>query len=415
MKTTTIYLLIDDKELISLTDHEFYKFSHQIINQSSISFFLEKQHAINIITAEIASYDSSNYMQFIVQVEMQETAFLANTIENIVAKDAVRLSIEYLEIFNKNIVGRVKPIYVFIGDQYNKKRGEELKNWIDIECGIYESRLETFLKTKSRKILPFNYFDRDYKEEEIETLKTSFDELREKAALINTVDEAVDFLINECLTDKELEAIKDETALAQINNVNKHFGINRYLRNLFFYSHDNDAFKKDIKSYTSGSIIVRSSSGELGEGLLADVLWRRLHGMELKDSINLEKIQQIDKKIDGVYDQYFIKKGFKKGKLTEEQVNIFFDDHRELYKKNSLDKLGTRRELLSYNIDEENIEKYLTLEAKKNRNDDSYFDIKYEMESIVGELKEEERSIYEHLKKEYFEMYAVFEALEDFV
>lgn len=416
MKTISVYLLINDKELIYLAEHEFYTFSSQIIDQSVISIFLEKQQAIDTLALEVLSYDSTNHMQFVVKVEIQEMEFLINVIDSIGDKTHIKIPAADIETLNKSIVGRVKPIHVYIGNQYDKERGEELKSWIHLECGIYESRLETFLKTKSRKIVPFNYFDRDYKEdEEIETSKTSFDKLREKAALINTVDEAVDFLINECLSDKELEAIKDETALAQIKGFNKHFGINMYLRNLFFYSRDNDDFKKAIDAYTSGNIFVRSSFGELGEGLLADVLWRRLHKMELQDVIYLEKIQQIDKRIDDVYDQYFIKKGFEKGKLTEEQINIFIDDHKELREKNSIDELNTRRELLSYNINEENIEKYLTLDAKKNRNDDSYFDIIYEMESIIGELKEEERPMFEHLKKEYFEIYAVYEQLEDLI
>ncbi len=90
------------------------------------------------------------------------------------------------------------------------------------------------------------------------------------------------------------------------------------------------------------------------------------------------------------------------------------NDHKELRKKNSIDELGTRRKLLSYNIDEENIEKYLTLNAKKYDSDYEYFDGEYEMESITGQLKKEEYPMFEHLKKEYFEIYNVYQKLSDF-
>ncbi len=413
MKVIPVYLLINAKELISLGKREFYTFSKGIVNRGVVSIFLNSQIAINELTKEVTSYHSKNYLQFVIRVELKEKMLnYAIDVEDNLKQ--IRIPEKYLKEFNDSITGKVKPIHVAIGDKYDKGKVEVLKNWIDLEYGIYESRLKTFLRTKSRKILPFNYFDRDYKDEEIETPKISFSELKEKATLINTIDEAVDFLINDCLHSKEIEDIKDQTALTQIDSFQNHFGINMYLRNLFFYGYDNTDLKKSIKSYSSDNIVVKSSYGELGEGLLADVLWRRLHGMELKDSIHLEKMQQIDKKIDDVYSEYFIRKGFEKWKLTEEQLDIFINDQEELRKKNSIDELVTRRQLLSYCINEENIEKYLTLNVKKYDNDYEYFDIEYEKETITGQLKEEEFPVYKLLKKEYFEIYTVYNRLEDF-
>lgn len=412
METTTVYLVINDEELISLDKYDFYEFSTQIVNQSVISIFREKQLAIDTL----ASYKSKNHTYFVVKVEIQEIEFLINLTELNDDKLQVKVPKTYLETFNENIVSKIKPIHILIGNEYDKKKAEKLEQSIELECDIYQYRLETFLETKSRKIIPFNYFDSDYEEEgdEMEASMLPFDELKEKAKLINTVDQAVDFLIQDFLGPKKIEDIKDQTILTQIDAIGNHLGINMYLRNLLFHGNDNTDFLKSIYTYEPYATYNLTSYGELGEGLIAEALWRKLHRCELEKIKNSSEIVKLNTYIDDVYENFYKERNLDINNVSDADYELIKEDLQQLYDEKSIRELTTKIKLLSYDMDEEDIKKYLALDNIEYKDDDVWLNNKFEMQSITGQVKEEEYLMFEYLKKEYFEIYNVYQKLSDF-
>ena len=259
------------------------------------------------------------------------------------------------------------------------------------------------METSSRKINPFSEFEEEThemitQEENSKASQNNFEALKEHSKTLNTVQQAVDFLISDCLSKESIEKIKDETPLNQIGFNNNHFGINMYLRNLFFHGNDNKVFKDSIRSYETSA-----SYGELGEGNLADALWRKLNNCEVNASININKIKALKEKSDKLIDSFLKSKGLVKGEISHEQFDSINKEWSQFFKDNHIHENSKRIELLSYNLSEEDVETYMKL-REEDVEEDEWLEHHYKEKSILALLKEEELPIFEQMKKQYFDI-----------
>lgn len=298
-----------------------------------------------------------------------------------------------VETINYSVVDKIKILNIF-----GKKLSELDNNIYDIldnENSFFKSRLKQFLHSNSREIIPYNYFERPIVEKQDsenltdEQIKRQIEEVleqqervlkkaKERTVTINSVEEAVDFLINEDLDQTELDEIKNKSLVTRFDGCGEHFGYNMYLRNVFIYPNKNEIFLENLRNYDSHYITDR---GEFGEGIIEDLLWRKLNNCETTHDNN-KKIEKIQKQIES----------------DLEDVAYW--------------NLIIKMKLLSYNLDEEKIELYLDLENRKESDEDNFYEYYYQQKALLARLNKEDRETFENIKQDYFKIQNVVKKLK---
>ena len=404
----TLYRPIGEKELILITENDFKKFPPRLSWQPIFYPVLNEQYAIEIASKWNTKDEFGNYLGFVTAFEITEEEFSKHKIQNVGGKHHNELWVpaENLNEFNDAIIGRIRIINVFIGEKFKTLTDENIIELLDYENGIHESRLYGFLETNSREILPYSYFDSDFTEEKgsEKLLKNDFNTLKEKASKISSVDETVDFLIEECLSEDYIKKIKNETPLMPIKrNYKNHFGINMFLRNLFFHP-ENEKLNTAIREYNTFS----ASRGERGEGIIANVLWRRLNNCEVSTSQNKTKIEALQQQVDELHKQFFSEKGLVIGKMPFDEYESVTDEFLLLREKHNIDNIEERLELLSYNFNDEQINRYMSISI----NDKTFLEDSFKEKIILSNVKEENMSTLNKLKDIYFNTLKVVETLK---
>ena len=375
-----VYKFVSAKELLELGDKNFKEFSPDF----SLCFYLD-------ITAN-QTVDKN--LVFLLTCEIPENSFFNETIEN---NHYFSISPENLPVFNK-LFDRIKIIDVLT--EKIDYADDNLKNFVGHQGNFLKEQLEGFLNTNDRNIISYDDYFNDLEsetfaynsdqisdsEEEFEKIKNEIAESasilekkKEKIVLIQTIEEAIDFLINEDLDDESIKNLKNKSLASRLGyfggDIDFHFGYGMYLRNLFFYKKNNHEFLNDIKNVHSFV-----DEGELGEGIIYDLLWRKLNNCETTYE-NIKKINDIEKQ-------------FQDDSKTE-SLHIFYD----------------KLKLLSYNCTEEEIKKYLEFNRKMEDDNENFEESYYQQKVLLARLNEEERKIFEKLKQNYFNIQNILNKL----
>ncbi len=390
MKNKVFFTIVDEREVIFLGQNNFQKFSSQ---DQDMIFVDTVKKCKEIALKNYIENPKNNYIGFVIKFVKEEN----------------------------EIKGKIKLIDVFFGNKFKNFTDESIIDYIEDEMRFYRVRLEKFLETKSRKIIDDDYFIKLNKDFETYVIESSglntedfikyetqkYNSKKEKIALTNTIDEAIEFLIQDCGAEK-INEIKNETVLTQFIAERNHFGFNMYFRNLFFYGDQNENFIKAIEEYGKISFANR---GEFGEGYLADAFWRKLNNCEINPEIQ-QKLKNAYEETDLLTRNYCKGKGVENvNDLNAEDFNGLFKIYKNNKEKEGSDNLTLRLKLQSYNIIDEDINKYITLE---NNNNDRKV-IKYQRYAILAGVKENEKKIYESLKQDYFRYYAIYKKLDSFI
>lgn len=271
-----LYKFISEEELLEIREKKFREFSSNF----PLRFYLDKSFDQNI----------DEKLIFLVKCEISAEDLLTLKMET---NNEIAISSENLETFNLFIY-RIKIINTSLEDLHHLD--EIIKNIIIDEMYLAETRLKIFLETNSREIITDEYFygeddfTSDYNtestEEMMEKIKNEIresaeilDKKKEKTININTVKEAVDFLINEDLKQNDINVIKNQSINTRMDSFTNHFGLGTYIRNLFFYGKTNQKFLDDIKEYKKRFSAIEH--GEFGEGIIEDCVWRKLNNCEI--------------------------------------------------------------------------------------------------------------------------------------
>lgn len=388
-KTIRFYLLLYQEDVEYLFQNNFRELP---VKEISSTYSLEgiENFAVNmmkykhepLITAKVIC-DFERYKEY--KDSQQEDEEYINEFG-----DFTKIAVEAI---NYSVIDKINVINIF-----GKKLQEIDKNIYDIlddESRFFKSRLNQFIHSNSREIIPYNYFGRiaaekkespTFTDKEIQqqikyaiaeeeiTLKNA----KERTASINSVEEAVDFLINEDLEQKDLDQIKNKSLATRFDESGEHFGYNMYLRNIFIYPNKNKIFLENLENYNSHYLIDR---GEFGEGIIEDLLWRKVNNYETTEE-NSEKIKEIQKRIN---------------------KNIEGDSYWNLCMK---------IKMLSYNFKDEEIEKYLELEDQSENDEDNFYEYYYQQKALLARLNEEERETFENLKQDYFNVQNILNKLK---
>ena len=409
MKTKTLYRPVGEKELILIAECGFKKFPPRLESQPIFYPVLNAQYAVDIALKCNTNDSFGNYLGFVTSFEIAEEEFNKYKVQNVgeIHHNELWVPAEDLEGFNAAILHRIKVIRVFAGKQFKNFTSESLIDSIEFQNIIYKSRIEIYLGSKSREIIPFSAFE--IEEETIENQKEiDFEALQKQARLINSIDHAVDFLIEKVLSQKEISTIKNETPYKPIRrSIDNHFGINLFLRNLFSRM-ENKKLQKSIGEYETSC----HDYGEHGEGILADALWKRLHHCELSKSPNRDKIKKIEKQIDQLYENFYEKKGLNWSKRTGEEYNKISSDLDAFYKRANIHKLNRWIELLSYNFEEKDIDEYLSID---DNSEDFYWENEFRKDAILAKIKDSEKENYIKLRDDYIETVKVVDQLIDLI
>ncbi|MBD8083027.1 hypothetical protein [Chryseobacterium caseinilyticum] len=375
-----LYKFVSAKELLELGDKNFKEFSPDF----SLCFYL------NTTKNQI----SDKNLVFLVTCEIPENNVFNEIIEK---KDHFFIDSENLPTFNQ-LFDRIKIIDVLT--EKIDDADDNLKNCVGRQGSFLKERLEEFLNTNDRNIISYDDYFNDLEsenfaynpdqvsdsEEEFEKIKNEIEESagilerkKEKTVHIETIKEAIDFLITEDLDDESIKNLKNKSLASRLGyfggDIDFHFGYGMYLRNLFFYKNNNHKFLNDIKN--AHHFV---DEGELGEGIIYDLLWRKLNNCETTCE-NIKKIKDIEKQ-------------FQDDSKTE-SFHIFYD----------------KLKLLSYNFTAEEIKKYLELNSKMEDDDENFEESYYQQKALLARLNEEERKIFEKLKQNYFSIQNIFNKL----
>lgn len=296
--------------------------------------------------------------------------------------------------FNHSLIDKIKIENVFGQDLQNEDRAK-IKMIVEEELYFFIRRLEIFLETHSREIILPDCFNTEIVEKQ-ESQNFTDEEIRkqiedalaedevilkktkERLMTINSVEEAVDFLINEDLDQSDLDRIKNKSLVTRFDWSKEHFGYNMRLRNTFIYPNKNKTFLENLKNYNAHYV---SNNGEHGEEIIYDLLWRKLNNYETTDE-NRQKVKEIQIRIENnnEYDFYF--------------------------------NLIIKMKLLSYNFKDEEIEKYLELEDKSENDKGNFKEHYYQQKALLARLNKEEKEIFEKLKQDYFNVKNVMNKLK---
>lgn len=185
MESKTSFTVVDEKEIIFLGQNNFQKFSFPYENMISVN---SEQECNEIVFENYIENLQKNYIGFIVKFE---------TIEN-------------------KIQGKIKIIDVLFGENFKNFSDEKVIDYIEDEERFYKRKLDFFLETRSRKIITDDYFiklneefnayvkknNHSNIEEDIKNETQKYNTKKEKASLINTVEEAIEFLIQDYNTEE---------------------------------------------------------------------------------------------------------------------------------------------------------------------------------------------------------------------
>ncbi|WP_343681003.1 hypothetical protein [Chryseobacterium arthrosphaerae] len=309
---------------------------------------------------------------FLVKCEIQE-----NTISNFKRLENGELMVETdrIPLFNTLIKDKIKIVDYF---GHTKEFEKEILEVLEKEERFLKIRLNTFLETNGHTIIPYDYldqqidYDNDISEQNEEDTSIQYDEKRSE---INTVEEAVDFLINEELSEDTINEIRNRSLASKFDEMGGLFGLGMYLRNVFIYPNKNEKFLQHLKTYDPQYQVSR---GEFGEGIIEDLLWRKLNHCLIKDE-SKNKIAEL-----------------KKEEFKEE---TFWGNY-------------IKEQLLSYNLADEVIREYLDLEDKKDSDEENFELYYYEQKRILAGISNGERSVYDQLSRDYFTVRDLIEKLK---
>ncbi len=387
-KTIKLYLLLYEDDIEYLSNNNFRELP--VIEISGTSNMEEIENlAVSmmngtyepLITAEVIC-DFEKYKEY---KDSHHTEEYIN--EN---GDFTKIAVETI---NYSVTDKIKVINIFGRKLPTINRN--LYDILDNEQHFFKLRLTGFLHSNSHEVIPYDYFGttiteknepQDFTDEEIQKqVKKAIEEqnitlkkAKDRIAGINYVEEAVDFLINEDLDEEEIKSFKNKSFAAKLEYFGEdsglHFGYGIYLRNLFFHGNKNQRFFDDLEKYRSNRFI---HQGELGEGIIYDLLWRKLNGCETSHE-NIEKIEEIKRQ----------------------------SEH------NPEDHSNVRMKLLSYNFTEDETERYLELEELMDHDHDNFEEHYFQQKAFLTKLNEEERETFQNLKQDYFNIKNVIDKLK---
>lgn len=389
-KIITFYVLLTLKDLEFLAKNNFTKLPFNEIpftfNKESIEKFAETsiEYTENILVTAKIDCDWIRFSEY----------KYSNPDEDLT--EFGRLSEVKTNTFNHSLIDKIKIQNVF-GINLQNADCAKIKMIVEEELYFFKHRMEMFLETNSREIIladifntvivkeqePQKFTDEEIRkqiedmvrEDEVISIK-----MKEKRMNLNSVEEAVDFLINEDLSEESTKSLKNISPASRLGYFGGdsalHFGYGMYLRNLFLHGNKNELFLNNLEEFIRNSF---SDSGELGEGIIYDLLWRKLNNWETsgENKIKIEKIQR-EVKEDGEYDSNWYNKV----------------------------------KLLSYNCTEDEIKKYLELERKMENENDNFEEYYYQQKALLARLDKEEREIFENLKQDYFNVQNILNILE---
>lgn len=169
-----------------------------------------------------------------------------------------------------------------------------------------------------------------------------------------------------------------------------------YLINLFIYPNENKIFLDHLKNYDAHYVI---DSGEHGEGIIADLVWRILNDRQTTAE-NQKEIIENQKAAAKLWEEFYNKKNTEN--LSPDDQYDLMDEFVTLIKEGSLKKTPSRdSRLLSYNFEDKIMDQYLELDTKKQADKEHYMEYVYRQKVILAELSENELLIYDQLWKDY--------------
>lgn len=427
MKTVTLYRPVGETELLLIAESNFKSFPPRLEWQPIFYPVLNEEYASEIASKWNTEDEFGNYLGFVTEFKIQEEEFNKYKVQNVGGKihDELWVPAEELNNFNSKIEGHIKVNKVYFGENFVNVKNEALLNYLYSELEKYKTILDTFLETKSKRILNFDYFETDWVEKK-DVNKSSiekFNSIQKRAQEINTISDAVTFFLDNCIKEKDLKALEDETIVKKLKNSSSdHFGINLLLRNLFFHNNHNNHFLTEIKNY---EFQYGRNRGELNEGVLKDAIWRRVHNLEDTDIKKIKELKVITR--DLREESAKLSKEMKINgsdllgtSISQQQKDEILDkrfDEYIIHMKNYLTKkVGSfpmlRLELMSYNIDEKTIEKYIQIEdqIKNTQFDDQ--ELIYNQKQILLDFNDKDRQTFIALKRNYFSLIKVIENLK---
>lgn len=389
--TVTFYILLTLKDLQFLAENSFTKLP---FNEIPVAF--KKEELIQY--AEKVN-DDTNGIFITAKVECNTDRFndykVSSLDESLTEFEG--FSKVMTERINYSLLDKVKLDDVF-GKNIEEPDHSEIKTIIEDEMYFSERRMEIFLETHSREIILPDFFKedaeekqepRDFSDEEVrqqikKTLaeeEISLKKIKEKTRTLNTVEEAVDYLVREDLSPKAISQIKNISYAARLDHLKGdfgfHFGFGMYLRNIFFHRNNNQELYKDLEKYQTHVLF---NHGEFGEGIIYDALWRKLNDCKTTKE-NIKRISDIREQLK-----------------TETDADFFW-----------ISEIKIR--MLSYNFRNEEIEKYLDLESKSDHDKDNFYEYYYQQKAVLAKLNDEERKTFETLKQDYFSIRKIMDKL----
>ncbi|CAI8854864.1 ADP-ribosylation/crystallin J1 [Chryseobacterium sp. IT-36CA2] len=130
MKTTTLYRPVGEKEMILIIESGFKKFPPRLEWQPIFYPVLNEEYASEIAEKWNTRDEAGNYLGFVTQFDVQEEVADQYPAQNVGARNHNELWVpsEELNSFNNAIVGDIKVIKVFIGDDFKKAGNTELED-----------------------------------------------------------------------------------------------------------------------------------------------------------------------------------------------------------------------------------------------------------------------------------------------
>lgn len=360
MKLISLYKFVSERELQEIMERNFKEFPPHF--------------PMHFYSGEIPE-TAEKQKNFLVKFEVNEK----NRSHCMTLEDGKLVidGIEDLSHLNSFIEDRIKMIKVF---EQVDELDESTMTMLENVKTFFECRLQEYLETNSREVISYDYFRKVYnpvvptEEEREEDFKKLADEQKahlkyweEKTSTINTVEEAVNFLVCEELNAEAIREMKNRSLASVFNYPSGYWGLGISLRNMFIYPNKNENFLQHLKDYDSQYIV---DPGESGEGFIEDLLWRELNNYRITDE-SKKKIKEIRKK--------------------QNKETSLWSDH-------------IRERLVSYNLDETIIEEYLNIENKYDTcvSTQDYERCSYEQKRILAGLSGDEISVYNEMKQDYF-------------
>ncbi|WP_288438295.1 ADP-ribosylation/crystallin J1 [uncultured Chryseobacterium sp.] len=130
MKTTTLYRPVGEKEMILILESGFKEFPPRLDWQPIFYPVLNEEYASEIAEKWNTRDEAGNYLGFVTQFDVLEEVANQYPAQNVGARNHNELWVpsEELNSFNKAIVGDIKVIKVFIGDDFKKGGSAEVED-----------------------------------------------------------------------------------------------------------------------------------------------------------------------------------------------------------------------------------------------------------------------------------------------